>query len=202
MRIVPLTLFFFTMALAMSAQSGKIYQWKDQNGNIVFGDRPVDKQTADEVEVLPMMVVPAYETPEQRLKRLEEEAEKAKLAALEAEKNAAATEEVEEEEEEFKYTSFKVTSPADGEAIRANSGNVSVGFSLEPALGPNDTISVYVDGKKHKENSKNLMADLINLNRGEHSVFAVVKNEAGSVLLNSDTIRFTVLRHSALFKKQ
>lgn len=200
MRIIPFTSAFLILALSTgTASSMTIYQWVDENGNVVFGDNPnkVEKDKAKEVDIVPLTVIPAFETEEQKKKK--EEAEKEAKSGEEEQKEGEDSEE--EDEEKFSYKSFKVTSPQNGEAIRANTGNLSVAFDLSPGLKETDTVSVYLDGKKHAEDSKSLVANFENLNRGEHSVFAVVKNKEGDVLLNSDTIRFNVLRHSRLFKK-
>ena len=201
MRILPLTALLFTVGLASTAlYASKIYQWVDANGNTVFGDSPVDENMAAEIEILPVMTMPAYETEEQKAERKQREAAE-RLRLFNANKGDVEPES-EQEDEEFKYTSFNVASPQDGDAIRANDGSVTIAFHLEPSLGPTDTVSIYLDGKRYSDNSKALTAHLMDLNRGEHSIFAVVKNKDGDVLLNSDTIRFNVLKYSKLLNRQ
>ncbi len=156
----------------------KIYTWKDASGRTIYGDTPPEQKKAKEVKTQELTIVPGFKDP-----------------SLEAK---TAKPEQQEDEEEFTYKSFKVSYPNNDEAIRANDGNITIAFELEPALQANDSVSIYLDGKKIVEDGKSLSTSLSNLDRGSHSLFAVVKNNKGDVLLNSNTVSFHMLRNSII----
>jgi hypothetical protein len=189
MRLLPLLL--ISIVTVTSAHAGKIYSWKDANGHTVFGDNPVHADKAKEIIQEPMNIIPGYRDPDVVAK------ENAMKAAADAANNNSEN----TDEEAYTYTSFKIASPQSGETFRDNSGNTKIEFNLTPRLQEGDTITVYVDGKKKIEGSQSLNITLTGLDRGDHSVFAVVRNPEGDVLLNSDTVTFTLLRYSAFNRK-
>lgn len=173
-------IFILLLGLAIASTSlAKIYSWKDANGKVVYGDNPPEHNKAKEVETQELTIVPGYsETP----------------AAVPED----SSQEKKEEEESPGYESFTVSYPAADEAIRANDGNLTASFALSPGLKASDQVFIYLDGKKVNEGGKALTASFTNLDRGSHSIFAVVRNDNGDVLINSDTVTFHVLRNSII----
>jgi len=182
MRIVVLLLSITLLSSVFSTSSAKIYSWKDENGKTVYGDNPPQQNKAKEIKTQELTIVPGYKDPS--------------LAS--ASNQETPKEDQYSEEEATAYESFTVSYPKDDEAIRANDGNVTVSFQLSPTLKSTDSVFIYVDGKKLVENSKALTASLSGLDRGTHSMFAVVRNDNGDVLLNSNTVSFHILRNSII----
>ena len=177
-----LFLIFLTLSLA-STTFAKIYIWKDESGRTVYGDIPPQHNKAKEVKTKELTIVPGFKDP-----------------SLEQQPNVGdeAEEVLDTEDESSSYESFNITYPTNDLAIRANSGNITSAFELTPRLKESDTVFVYLDGKKVVEDSKSLGATFSNLDRGSHSVFAVVRNSNGDVLINSNTVTFHVLRNSII----
>ncbi|UJS25507.1 DUF4124 domain-containing protein [Thiothrix winogradskyi] len=161
---------FGLMSVSVQAE---IYRWVDAAGNTVYGDNPPKQSAAKPVD-LPMLTVADSPAP----------APAAKLDAAPA-------------AEEEAYTDFAITSPSADEAIRANEGNVTVSVSLKPALKPGDSVALYLDSKQVGSGAS-LSFALTEVERGEHSVFAVLSNAEGDIIQNTEPVTFSVLRHSAL----
>ncbi|MEE9350835.1 MAG: DUF4124 domain-containing protein [Thiotrichaceae bacterium] len=181
MRVPIILLSIALFSTTVSSGFAKIYSWKDASGKTVYGDNPTDHSKAKEVKTQELTIVPGYKDP----------------TTIQVNQKKA-TEEPAKEDDSKGYETFNVTYPKDDEAIRANDGNITVAFQLSPALKKTDTVFVYVDGKKMVEDSKSLSASLQGLDRGTHSMFAVVRNANGDVLLNSNTVSFHILRNSII----
>ncbi|MEE9304043.1 MAG: DUF4124 domain-containing protein [Thiotrichaceae bacterium] len=181
MRVFTLLLSFLFFTVASSISCAKIYSWKDASGKTVYGDNPPNQNKAKEVKTQELTVVPGYKDPS--------------LAQV-AEKTVS--DDKIEDDQDKGYDIFNVTYPKNDEAIRTNDGNVTVAFELSPALKSTDTVFIYVDGKKVVEGSQSLTASLTSLDRGTHSMFAVVRNDNGDVLLNSNTVSFHIMRNSII----
>lgn len=163
------------------ASYADVYSWRDANGRLVFGDSPPDQVKADKVKLKPLTIADGYKTEEEK------------------EQSAAAKEEDDEagSDDDTAYKNFKISSPSNEEAIRANSGNVSVSISLSPALKKGHGITLYVDGKQYKD-AATTSFQLESLNRGSHTVFAILHDENDEVIMNTEPVKFHVLRSSAI----
>lgn len=169
-RLLSLLLMFGLVSVSVQAE---IYRWVDAAGNTVYGDNPPKQSAAKPVD-LPMLTVADSPAP-----------------APAAKPDAAPA------AEEEAYTDFAITSPSADEAIRANEGNVTVSVSLKPALKPGDSVALYLDSKQVGSGTA-LSFALTEVERGEHSVFAVLSNAEGDIIQNTEPVTFSVLRHSAL----
>ncbi|CAA6818433.1 MAG: Unknown protein [uncultured Thiotrichaceae bacterium] len=172
-----ITLFTLTLLFSLAA-TAEIYSWKDANGNMVFGDTPPEAKRAKKIETQPLTVIPSFKDPS-----LEKTEEKPK----------------EDKDKGEAYESFEVAYPSDDATIRSNDGNLSISLDLSPSLQSSHLVFIYVDGKKViEEGSTSLSASLNNLDRGTHSLFAVVRSEDGDVLINSNTVKFHIQRNSMI----
>jgi hypothetical protein len=141
------------------------------------------------------MIVPGYKDPAED----EQDATKEETDKLDdGNETKEETDDKEEEADEPPYATFEITYPTKDDVIRANDGNIFISLQLSPALAVSDHIFVYVNGRKVVEEGKALSVELKQLDRGEHSLFAVVRNDKGDVLINSNTVTFSLLRSSAI----
>lgn len=101
------------------------------------------------------------------------------------------------------YSSIRIVSPTLNEAVRANSGSVSVKIDAMPPLdvGAGDLVRVILDGTPAAQGASTVVV-LDGLDRGEHQVRAEIVDIDGQVLKSSDAVTFQVLRYSALFNKK
>lgn len=164
------------LGLPLLATAAGVYRWVDAEGNVVYGDDPPKSAQAETVDLPALTIADSFvpATPSTR-------------------QDAPA----QPDEEQAAYTRFKVTAPAVDEAIRANDGNMGVTVAVEPALRAGDSISLYLDGKQ-VGNGKSLTFALTEVDRGEHTVFAVLADAQGNIIQNTEAVRFNVLRHSVL----
>jgi hypothetical protein len=186
-----LILIFSLMLLFMFITSaiGEIYSWKDENGRTVYGDNPPENTAIKTFSPEPLMIIPGYKDPAENAKDAN------KTDGNDAQEE---TSDKEEATDEPPYTTFKITYPTKDEVIRANDGRLFMSLALSPTLAASDGIFIYVDGKMFVENSKALSIKLEQLDPGEHNMFAVVRNSKGDILVNSNTVKFSVLRNSLI----
>jgi hypothetical protein len=178
----------------ISTSFAKIYTWKDASGRTVYGDNPPQKQKAKEVITRELTIVEGYKDPYLKQNKANPNNKKSTNSSGEAVNNN----EESNKSETHSYESFQITYPVNDESVRANSGNLTAAFSLTPSLNEADTVFVYLDGKKVVEDSKSLSVSFNNLDRGSHSMFAVIRNANGDVLINSNTVSFHILRSSII----
>ncbi len=167
MRLV-LTILLLAMASPLSAQ---IYKWLDEDGNIIYSDTPhagAEELPAREVQTLKLPPVP-------------ESAAKAKAKP-----------------KPMPYQSLMITSPGDGETLRDNAGQVSVSVSLRPALQTRfgHRLELRVDGRPFAQAGTATHFQLQNMDRGAHSLVAVVLDKDGRVFASSPSVSFYLHRQS------
>lgn len=175
-----------TLLLSASVLHAEVYRWTDASGRTVFGDSPPEQTKAQTVELPTLTVADGYDSGEGKDKS-------ANSAQTKDEEDAADSEAVE-------YKRFVVTSPEADSSVRANSGNIMVRLELEPGLQDGHGIVVYLDGKR-VANGDSTVFSLEGVDRGKHSLFAVLHDENDDVLKNTEAVSFNLLRHSVLKKK-
>lgn len=160
-----LTCLLLALALPASAQ---IYKYTDANGNTVFTDQPPEGQAAQSIEL------PTTNTVE--------------MSAPSAPASGSR-----EAEREAPYSTLQLTDLPSAEALRANNGTFSVGVELEPRLAPSHRLRLLLDGQPYGQPSNVPRLQLINLDRGEHSLAVEVLSGDESIQ-QSASVTFTVQR--------
>lgn len=95
--------------------------------------------------------------------------------------------------EEF-YRELLVTSPAHDSTIRDNTGNISVGVSVDPSLQGGHQLVLYMDGQE-VSSGRQLSFTLNNVDRGTHQLRAVIKDAKGRIVKSSKSSSFHLHRH-------
>jgi hypothetical protein len=154
--------------------SGQIFRTVDANGNVVFTDiAPVDRsgQTpSTAVTVPPTNTVPAPPAPASR-------ANNTPTATAEA-----------------PYTVVNVVSPADGDTIRDNAGNVRIEAATTPPLRADHRLVLILNGSPSAVEAVNGVFQLSNVDRGSHTVSVRVVDRDGGTIMNSRTTTFHLMR--------
>lgn len=176
---------FPILLLFASVLNAEVYRWTDASGRTVFGDSPPEQTKAQTVELPTLTVADSYNDSEGKGKV-------ANSAQAKEDDDAAETKAVE-------YKRFVVTSPEADASVRANNGNIMVRLELEPGLQEGHGIVVYLDGKR-VANGGSTVFSLESVDRGKHSLFAVLHDENDDVLKNTEAVSFNLLRHSVLKK--
>lgn len=144
-----------------------VYKSVDENGNIIFTDKPsID---AEEIKLQKLQTIknpnPAKHTPRPK-----------------------------QPKQDASYKTFLVSNPADGAGLRSNDGDVSISLSLQPPLRPSHKIIILLDGKEVSNGSNNSVS-LQKLDRGTHNISANVIDENGKQLISTSST-FSLLRAS------
>lgn len=181
------------VALAMTFQVGVaaagIYSWTDESGNLMYGDTPPDNVAATVIAPPKLTILEGFAD---RYKDTSSTTENTRGVAAAKARVPDAT--------DTAYTEIRIIAPKSGQSIRANDGDVSVALSLSPKLGAGDEIVITLDGKEFSR-GRSRVANLTNLDRGEHALKVSVVNSKSKTLITSGVMMFTVLRNSALINK-
>lgn len=154
-------------ALALPA-AAQIYKYTDANGNTVFTNQPPEGQSAEAVELPPTNTVESQQP-----------------AAVEAQETTAAAGPA--------YQVLQLTDIPSDEALRANNGTFTVGVDIEPRLQAGHLLRLLLDGQPYGQASNVTRLQLVNIDRGEHSL-AVAVISGDKQIQQSPAVTFTVQR--------
>lgn len=177
--LTRLFLLLCLLSLSVLPVSAEIYRWVDAEGRVVYGDDPPAKSKAKPVNLPQLTVADSY--------------------APQTDDNAASNPPAAADAAADSYSDFKITAPVADEALRSNDGSLTVTVALQPALKAGDSIALYLDGKQIASGT-HLSFNLTDIERGEHSLFAVLSDAQGNIIQNTETVKFSLLRHSVLNK--
>ncbi|MCX4190100.1 DUF4124 domain-containing protein [Methylophaga sp. OBS3] len=178
MKYWPLILLF----TAITATAG-VYRSVDENGNVVFTDQPAEN--AEKIVLPQASVYTPVDVPEEiTSNEFDDQSEQ-----LDGEDMPPAP-----------SYALQIVSPQDDQAIRVNDGNLTVNIQIQPALNQQrgDLIQLQMDGLPYGDPRPSLSFGLPNVDRGTHTLSAVVMNINGEVLANSPEIKFHLQRNSIL----
>ena len=166
-----LTLMLFLALAFGTVHAQKVFRVVQPDGTVEFTDVPPSNRPAEEVHLRPLNTTPALAP-----------------APDTATQTAGA-------EDKKGYSEFRITSPGDDEGIRDNAGSVNVDLKLQPTLRSGDEIHLLLDGQS-VGGGRSTAITLTDMERGTHSIQAVVKNPAGQVVARSNSVTFTLQRTS------
>ena len=166
--------------LAMSAASAQIYKIVDENGNVTYTDQaPADGSA-------PMKL------PELSVVDTDYEAEQ-----VETEEAAATAEEsLEPTRRDLRrmYRDFRILAPAQEETFWGTANAVVISWGSETPLQPGMKTRLFIDGAPQAESQSTTRA--LTLDRGEHSVFAELRDARGRRLVTTPTVTFFIKQAS------
>lgn len=171
-------------ALAASGPlAAQIYKVVDEHGNITYTDQPPADGSAP-------MVLPEITIIETDLASEPVVAE-----------DAASDEQGDDEEKSPRelrrmFSDFRVLSPGQGETYWGTGNTVVVSWGADVPYEPGMSVSVVVDGNaQDADPSGNLP---VTLDRGEHQVYAVLRDQRGRRIVTTPTVTFFVQQGSRL----
>lgn len=190
-----------SLLCAMTAASAEIYRWTDVNGKEVYGDEPPENARAVQEVELPVLTVaesfkgkPFKPTTNQAPTSSEPTEQ-----VTNSPKSNTATSQTSQAENDSEvasgYENFSILVPGRDEVVRSNTGDFKIKIDLKPALKTGHGIVVYVDGRQIGETTSDTI-DVTGIERGEHSVFAVLHDAKDAILGNTEAVNFTVMRSS------
>ncbi len=154
--------------LYLTSTFAGVYKSVDEDGNIIFTDKPVPG--AEEIQVDEVQTIKAPETkPFKYTPRPKPVPDGG-------------------------YTGIVITNPSEGQVIRDNTGNVTISVSVAPRLQTNlgDRLILYMDGQAVREGSSGSFS-LENIDRGTHEIYAAVERD-GKKVTSSSPVSFTLQR--------
>jgi hypothetical protein len=169
---------FFLLVFSILAGAA-VYMRSDQNGNITYSDTPTKGAT---IISLPDANTKSSSTPTSS-------PEPTAAKAID-EKSA----EPEQASPNSPYNRLLIDTPLDKQTI-TNQQEISVTVVTTPELQKGDTIQIYLDGKPAQNPAATTTFTLKNIERGEHQIYALIRDQDGRVLNQSQTI--TVFIHYA-----
>ena len=99
------------------------------------------------------------------------------------------------------YARARILSPADGDGLRANSGDFVVQAQVEPELREGDRLRLLLNGNAQGAAQASLAFPLTGVDRGEHQLQLQIFDENGSIVFESEPSTFHLLRHSILHRR-
>ncbi len=169
-------IFLLLAGIGLTAQA-EIYKWVDPaTGSVVYSDQPA--KGAQQVELpqaqtyAPPPLPPASDTDTQN-----------KQAANQA-----------------PYSKFSIVNPQNDATIRNTAGVVDVTLAVTPALRSQegDRVTLVMDNAKEYGPTADVQFCLNGVDRGTHTLQAMIENAQGGVIQKSDTVTIFVKQASRL----
>ncbi len=169
-KIIVKSLLILTVAFSASAA---LYKGLDDEGNIIYSDKPFDNSK----EFIPpsLTIMDAPKVPKKE--KTEGEAEEA----------------------EFKYRKLSISAPKNDEVIW-NNPQLMVSLKVTPPLNiaAGHTTWLLMDGKPLVKKSRSLLLQIGRGDRGEHKLQAQIRDKKGKIIKRSKTItvhiKYTVVQ--------
>lgn len=147
----------------------QIYKYTDADGNTAYSNQPPDGVTAQPVELPPLNNIEHPPLP------------------------APPTDTVNHQQPHSTYEVLQLTGLPTEEALRANNGTFTVSVLIKPRLKAPHLLRLLLDGQPYGQTSNVPILQLVNIDRGEHSL-AVQVVDGEDALQQSPTVTFTVQR--------
>ena len=183
----------FLLVIAANVSIAGIYKYTDEQGNVHFTDKPVSG--AKKIKENKPSVAPAPKTSYKP-----SSSSKPRTRTTVKVFKTEAKEQPKQKPKAKRYKSIKIVSPKNDQAYRSNNGNVEFVYSISPPLQTKfkHKIKLVFDGKKLPGQWETSTISLMNLDRGTHTISAIVIDKKGKKLIQSSTTTFHLLRHSVL----
>ena len=162
---------------------GEVYKVVDKDGNVTFTDQP-PAEGAQPMDLPPLSVVESnVQAPE--VPAAGASAEEAKPPAP--------------RELRKQYRDFRITQPQQEETFWGTANTVVVSWGSSQPIAPQMNVMLYVDGEGQKAPATGGVT--LTLDRGEHQVYAELRDERNRRIVTTDTVTFFVKQYSANFNR-
>lgn len=183
-----LTLMFLLVSPGAVAQ-GEIYKVVDKDGNVTFTDqRP--SPDAQPMDLPPLSVIKTDVPPPA-----------APVAGSAGEEAAQAEPEpLSPRELRRQFSDFRITRPLQEESFWGTENTVVVTWGSSQPIPPSMSVLVFVDGEAQKAPATGSVS--LTLDRGEHQVYAELRDERNRRIISTEPVTFFVRQHSANFNRR
>lgn len=181
--IPVLVLLAFLITPLVAVSEGEIYKIVNPDGSITFTDQK-PAPGAEPVKLKPLSVVETdIETPSQAA----------------PEDAAADPPEPTSRELRRQFRDFAITQPKNDETFWGTENQVTVLWGASQPIQPGMRVILYVNGKSQDVSESG--SAILSLDRGEHQVYAELRDANNRRIITSETVRFFVKQHSANFNR-
>ncbi len=176
-----LMMVFTLLMLTATPLLAQVYKVVDKDGNVTFTDQP-PADGSGPIELKPISVVeaPVYQTAP---KKDDAEADK-EMSIRDLRKN---------------YRDFAIVSPQQEESLWRPDGAFPVAWNTKFALQPGMQVTIFLDGKRHTTTTQQMIA-MSNLDRGEHTVKAELRDSNNRLIAEAEAVTFFV-RQPGLYNR-
>ncbi len=177
----PLISFLCLSLASPVAWTVEVFRSRAPDGSIIFTDEP--QPGTQRLEIQPVISIPVPDS---------ETGTKAGTPDKKTDRHIQA-----------QYQSLVVVIPGDDEAIRDNAGNVTISYDSTPPLNirRGHTLRILLDGKVVQPHLSGMTVHLTKVDRGSHTLSAVIIDDRGEKLIQSPVTRFHLRRFSKLFNR-
>ena len=174
MKIISILL----MTIIATMAQAELFKWKDAEGNIIYSDQPPPGENKSDSKVQEEALPQIIEVPAENSAIRNTSSSPSSKIEPPASRN------------------LLIIAPKHDEAIRENSGNVSISLQVEPLnFAENGSIvAVYMDGIEVARGADTTIL-LLNVDRGTHTLKAELINSAGNVVLATRPTIFHLQRY-------
>jgi hypothetical protein len=173
------------LLLLVPAAQAEVYKVVDEHGNVTYTDQPPDSDaqplTLRGLSIISPQIPPPVPVREG--------------AAGDAE---VAEEQVSIRELIRRYRDFAIVSPTQEQSLWGTDSQVNVAWRSGTALMEGMTVTVYINGLPQPPTTQGSMA-VGGLDRGEHIVYAELKDAQGRRIARTDTVTFFMKQGSQNF---
>lgn len=195
LNFLILTLFL----LFSSSVNADVYQFKDEDGNILYSDVPVPGGKRIKENQPSVAPNPNSRSPLKKKILLD----KSKSAVKPSASKSTPAPDADKTKKEVSYSAISISSPKHDVAFRNNTGEVKITVETKPALQLEfgHQLKLKLDGQLLKDSWKKNSMSLENIDRGTHTVQVAITNKSGKVLKESKSVTFHLHRFSRLFAR-
>jgi hypothetical protein len=160
---------------------GQIYKVVDKDGNVTFTDqRP--HSGAEPMDLPPLSVIKTDTPPPAPASQAP--AEEAPLTPRELRRQ---------------FRDFSITQPLQEETFWGTQNTVVVAWGSSNEIPPDMSVMLYVDGEGQKAPATGSVT--LTLDRGEHQVYAELRDQRNRRIVTTPTVTFFIKQHSANFNR-
>ena len=159
--------------LGSAAQAVPVYRWVDETGQVNYSDRPGPGAVLIELSAGAPSLDAGFSSPPPRQPAMDP-------------RTTVAT----------GYETLAVLQPASGETLWGTGGQVEIAIGISPDLQPRHRLALYLDGELADSPIHATRFAIEAVPRGEHTVQAVILDEADRELLRSAPVTFHVQQTS------
>ena len=184
MKLMSCKTFLPTLVVALLAMiscplNAQVYKVVDEDGNVTYTDQaPGDGSQPIELRPISVIEAPTYVKPERPVEESEGAGEGKEMSLRYLRKN---------------YADFAIVAPQQEESVWQPESGVTAAWNARYQLQPGMQVTISVDGQPQTTTAEQIVS-LGNLDRGEHTVSAELKDAKNRSIATAGPITFFVRR--------